>query len=123
MVERRVRLKPGLWESYLITLMTYCEPQLFARSRAHVKARDGTLASRCRRDVTDGALGGSAEGQGARATSIGGYFGVYTVSIHPYTAFGSLRPVTEATPGRQGRFVNPGPIVWDQVRKGVKVIL
>ena len=36
------------------------------------QARDGTLAPRCRRDVTDGALGGSAEGQGARATSSGG---------------------------------------------------
>ena len=86
MVERRVRLKPGLWESYVITLMTYCEPQLFARSRAHVKARDGTLASRCRRDVTDGALGGSAEGQGARATSSGGENLMVIHRTYPYPA-------------------------------------
>ena len=55
-------------------LMTGREPQLVARSRARMQARDVTLAPRCRRDVTDSGLGGSAEAQGvqlqgSRATS------------------------------------------------------
>ena len=59
-------------------LMTGREPQLVARSRARMQARDVTLAPRCCRDVTDGGLRGHAEAQGARAraTSSGRYFGV-----------------------------------------------
>ena len=91
-------------------LMTGREPQLVARSRARMQARDVTLAPRCRRDVTDGGLGGYAEAQGARATSSRGYFGVYTVRIHPCGACGALGPVTGAIPGLCGRIGNPDPI-------------
>ena len=107
MVERRVRLTPGSGELVRIVLVTDCEPQLPARSRARVVARDLTLATRCRRDVTDGGLGGSAEAQGARATSSGGYFGVVIHRTGPYPAYGGPGPVTGATPGRQGRRGNP----------------
>ena len=88
-------------------LMTGREPQLVARSRARMQARDVTLAPRCRRDVTDGGLGGCAEAQGARATSSGGYFGVAIHRTGPYPAYGGPGPVTGATPGRQDAFGNP----------------
>ena len=101
-------------------LSTYCEPQLAARSRARVQARDVTLAPRCRRDVTDSRLGGCSEAQGARATSSGGYFGVVIHRTGPYPAYGGPGPVTGATPGRQERHENPNRVGYDQVRKGVK---
>ena len=81
-------------------LMTGREPQLVARSRARMQARDVTLAPRCRRDVTDGGLGGSAEAQGARSTSSGGYFALGIHCIYPAPGTGGPISVTGATTGR-----------------------
>ena len=89
-----------------------CEPQLAARSRARLQARDVTLAPRCRRDVTDGGLGSRAEAQGARATSSGGYFGVVIHRTGPYPAYGDPEPVSGAPRGRRDGFGNPGPMAW-----------
>ena len=75
--------------------------------RARVQARDVTLAPRCRRDVTDGRLGGCAEAQGARATSSGGYFALGIHRTDPAPGPGGPRPVSGATPGRQERRGNP----------------
>ena len=85
-----------------------------------MRSRDVALAPRCCRDVTDSALGGSAERQGARSTSSGGYNSVCTVDTHQYPAYGTVGAVTGATPGRQGRHGNPGPVCQDQEGKGVK---
>ena len=86
-------------------------------------ARDVALAPRCCRDVTDGALGGSAERQGARSTSSGGYNSVCTVDTHQYPAYGTVGAVTGATPGRPGRRKTLGHLGGDPIRKGVKVVI
>ena len=85
-----------------------------------VQARDVTLAPRCRRDVTDGRLGGCAEAQGARATSSGGYFGVVIHRTGPYPAYGGPDPVSGAPRGRRDAFGNPGRVGHDQVRRNQK---
>ena len=96
------------------------ESQLTYRSFADGRSRHRYQATRHCRDVTDGALGSYSEGQGSRATSSRGYFGVYTVSIHPYPACGALTSVTGAYTGRQGRHGNPIPHRGGQGEKGVK---
>ena len=85
-----------------------------------METRDVTLAPRCRRDVNKGARESCSEAQEARATSSRGYFGVYTVRIHPCPACGALAPVTGATPGLCGRIGSPTLLQAEQVRKGVK---
>ena len=68
-----------------------------ARERESPSSQTGT---RCRRDVSDEALGGHSEAQGARATSSGRYFGVVIHRTGPYPAYGGPGPVTGATTGR-----------------------
>ena len=75
-----------------------------------MQARDVTLAPRCRRDVTDGGLGGCVEAQGARATSSGGYQAMVIHRTHPYPAYGGPGAVTGDVAGRQGRREHPNPI-------------
>ena len=58
----------------------------------------------------DGALGSCSEGQGARATSSGGYFALGIHRTYPAPGTGGPRPVTGAIAGRQGRRENPGTI-------------
>ena len=88
-------------------LMTGHEPQLVARSRARMQARDVTLAPRCRRDVTDSGLGGCVEAQGARATSSGGYFAMVIHRTHPLPAYGGPRAVTGGSRGRRDGPTDP----------------
>ena len=102
-------------------LMTGREPQLVARSRARMQARDVTLAPRCRRDVTDGGLGGSAEAQGARATSSGGCFAMVIHRTHPVPAYGAPGTVTGGSRGRRDGPTDPDHTVCDQEGKGVKL--
>ena len=75
MDERRAMILSGYHNAYEAYTSQSCESQLTARSLTHVRTRDVTLAWRCRRDVTDGALGSCSEAQGARATSSRGYLG------------------------------------------------
>ena len=104
-------------------LMTGREPQLVARSRARMQARDVTLAPRCRRDVTDSGLGGSAEAQCARATSSssGGCFAMVIHRTHPVPAYGAPGTVTGGSRGRRDGPTDPDPHDGGQVRKGVKL--
>ena len=78
-----------------------------ARERESPSSQTGT---RCRRDVSDGALGRPSEAQGARATSSGGYFALGIHRTYPAPGTGGPRPVTGAIPGRQGRHENPIPL-------------
>ena len=87
-----------------------------------VRARQHKSVTRWRRDVTDGALGGYSEAQGARATSSGGYFGLGIHRTYPAPGTGGPRPVTGAIPGRQGRRGNPGNIGCYQCGKGVNAL-
>ena len=70
-------------------------------------------------DVTVGALGSCAEAQGARATLIRGHSGVYTVSTHPYSAYGTAGPVTGASTGLWGNIKKVCHIRYDKCGKGV----
>ena len=102
-------------------LMTGREPQLVARSRARMQARDVTLAPRCRRDVTDGGLGGSAEAQGARATSSGGCFAMVIHRTHPVPVYGAPGTVAGGSRGRRDGPTNPIILSDDRVGKGLKL--
>ena len=101
-------------------LMTGREPQLVARSRARMQARDVTLAPRCRRDVTDSGLGGSAEAQRARATSSGGCFAMVIHRTHPVPAYGGPRAVTGGSRGRRDGPTDPGGLSATSQGKGLK---
>ena len=85
-----------------------------------MRARQHKSVTRWRRDVTDGALGSYSEAQGARATSSGGYFALGIHRTDPAPGPGGPRPVSGATPGRQGRRGNPLNIGCEQGGKGVK---
>ena len=85
-----------------------------------MRARHHKSVTRWRRDVTDGALGSYSEAQGARATSSGGYFGLGIHRTYPAPGTGGPRPVSGATPGRQGRRGNEYPLAEDMCGKGVQ---
>ena len=61
---------------------TSCESQLTARPLALVAIDDALPCPYGCRDVTDGALGSSEEGQSARATSSGGSYSTVMLLIH-----------------------------------------
>ena len=93
---------------------TSCESQLTARPLALVAIDDALPCPYGCRDVTDGALGSSEEGQGARSTSSGGDFLLEIHRMGPYPTYGGPGPVTGASTGRQGRLGNPSPVEQDQ---------
>ena len=88
-----------------------------------MKARDVTLAPRCRRDVTDGGLGGCVEAQGARATSSGGCFAMVIHRTHPVPAYGGPEAVTGGSTGRRDGPTDPDHLGDDQEGKGVTAVM
>ena len=76
-----------------------------------MRDRQHKSVTRWRWDVTDGGLGSYSEAQGARSTSSGGYlFGLGIHRTDPAPGPSGPRPVSGATPGRQGRREHPTPI-------------
>ena len=67
------------------------------------------------------ALRSCSEPQCVRVTTSGGSQSLCILSTYPYHGYGVAGPVTGAPPGLWGDIENPGPIVWDQGGKGVKV--
>ena len=97
-VRRRVRLKRALQQSRPTVYSTSCESRLTARRVALIAIDDVLPRPYGCRDVTDGALGSSEEGQGARATSSGGSYSTVMHCIHPVQGPGANEPVAGGPP-------------------------